>query len=101
MADDKSNKAISTTPQAATSAPGTMVRFREWWALDEAKNRSKRKVDPVRQALDQMDLLTRKIDRSPGSRSRDRNLAQQNRILAMLAVRLARKPQKTGLKRAR
>ena len=91
MADDKSKIAMSTAPQAATSASETMIRFRKWWALDEARSRSKSKVDPVKQALAQMDLLTRKVDRSPGSRSRDQNLARQNRILAMLAVRLAQK----------
>lgn len=90
MADDYSNTAISAAFQAATSASRTPIRFREWWTLDEARSRSKPRIDPVKQALAQMDLLTRKIDKSPGSRSRDRNLARQSRVLAMLAVRLVR-----------
>ena len=90
MVRDKPITARSTEPQAVTSASRALIRFREWAALEEARPKSKSKVDPEQQALAQMDLLTRKIDKNPRSRNRDRNMARQNRLLALLVVRLAR-----------
>ncbi len=84
MTDSSSNTAASSATLAATSAPSKTLRFRDWYILEASNSGGRLSTNSTKQLLAQMDKLTLQIQKNRSPRIRDRLIARQNRLLALL-----------------